>query len=407
MLRTFLLLLSLVLQCMPTALRAQADGAQPQDATRVYLATMAPGPEFWSVFGHNALIVEYAQAPAESYNFGYFNFAEPGFLQRFAFGAMQYEAVMLPAAGDLGHYVAQGRAVTLQELDLDVLQRQRLVEHLREHVRPENRRYRYDYFRNNCSTKLRDALDHATAGAVSAATQRRSHGYTWRGLALAQSRDVWWMYLAMHAGLGLAADQTLSIREESYIPALFMDSLRRVQLRDAEGKTRDLVRNEQPFSAELLMPAARTLAPTTWHWFALAGLCWAGVLLLLPAGLAMAATWVSTLLLGLCGLTCAFFWLGTAHWGAAYNQNLFLFNPLYILLALLWLIPASRRALLPLAFGLLVIGVLGSFAKVFPTFGQQNIEWVLLLLPVQWAIWRARFRRDQPDAIAASSSRVA
>lgn len=374
---------------------------------RVYLATMAPGDQFWSVFGHNALLLEYDDRPAESYNFGYFDFDEPGFLSRFAFGAMEYLAVVLPASRDLGNYSGDGRAVWLQELALDASQRQALAQHLREHMLPQNRRYLYDYFRNNCSTKVRDALDLVTDGAFTASTSRRSHGYTWRGLALAQSRDVWWMYLAMHAGLGQAADATLSIRDESYIPALLMEAVREVRLPDAEHGGRPLVRSERILMADQIMPATRTQPPLTWFWFLAAGLLWMAALLLLPRTSATMLAWSTALLLGLGGAACVFFWFFTAHWGAADNQNLLLFNPLYLLLALLWLVPAWRSAVLPLAFALLALGCLGSFAKVLPAMGQQNIEWVLALLPLQWGIWRVAFRNAQPRLIASSRSPVA
>ena len=310
---------------------------------------------------------------------------------------MEYQAVVMPASADLGNYSADGRAVWLQELDLDEVQMAQLAAHLRQHVLPENQRYRYDYFRNNCSTKIRDALDLVTGGAFSAATLRRSHGYTWRGLALAQSRDVWWMYLAVHAGLGQAADESLAIRDELYIPALLMEAARGVRVLDAEHGTRPLVRNERILNADMVMPAARTQEPETWYWFALAGVVWAGGLLFLQRRAGAVAAWCSALLLGVAGVTCVFFWFFTAHWAAAGNQNLLLFNPMYLLLVLLWPLRQTRRSVLPLSFGLLVLGALGSFAKVLPAFNQQNIEWVLLLLPVQWAIWRVVFRNAQPE----------
>jgi hypothetical protein len=254
---------------------------------------------------------------------------------------------------------------------------------------------------------VRDALDLATDGAFTAATARRSHGYTWRGLALAQMGDVWWMYLAVHAGLGQTADETVSIRDETYLPALLMEAARKVELVDGAGLRRPLVSDERIWSAAHVMAPARTQAPDTWFWFLLASVLWAGGLLLLPRKPSVWAAWSSALFLGLGGAACAFFWFFTAHWAAGNNQNLVLFNPLYLLLCAFWLIPMTRRVVLPLSFGLMIIGVLGSFAKVLPAFSQQNIEWVILLLPVQWAIWRVVFRNAQPRAIALTKRSVA
>lgn len=366
--------------------------AAPAIPQRVSLATMAPGTEFWSAFGHNALILEYPDQPAQSYNFGYFDFEEPGFLQRFLFGAMEYLAVAWPARNDLHSYRMEARAVVLQELALDESQRLHLAEHLHAHVQPERARYRYDYFRVNCSTKVRDALDLATGDAVSRAIERRSHGYTWRSLALAQSRDVLWMYLGMHAGLGLPADQPLSIREETYVPQLLMQAVREVRLVDSEGRERALVAHETTLDGAPMMPATRTQPPEFWPWFLLTGSVWAVVLWRARGKWARVGAGLSALLLGLGGGLLVFFWAFTAHWAAAWNQNLVLFNPFYLGLALLAVCPVRDKVLRRGAGALLLLGAVGSFAKVLPAFSQQNIEWVMLLLPVQWGIWQVYAR---------------
>lgn len=381
-----------------------AVSAQP---VRAQLATMAPGDEFWSVFGHNALIVEYADRPAQSFNFGYFDFNEPGFLRNFLFGRMQYLAVRLPADRDLGMYLAQERSVRLQTLALDAAQLQALVRLLENHARPENARYFYDYFRNNCSTKLRDALDDVTGGALKRALQARSHGYNFRGLALAQSGSVPWMYAGMHAGLGRVADRPLAIWDETYVPALLMEALRDVRLVDADGAERPLVSAEQTLG-DAPMPPPRVEVPLTWPWFLLAGLLWALLLWAAPglAGSGLACFSASLLTLG--GALLVFFWFFSAHWAAAGNQNLVLFNPLYLALLALWTRKAWRAAAAWYAGALFALGAFGSFLKVLPAFDQQNLEWVLLLLPVQWAIWqRARQRRAAPLAIADCNERTA
>lgn len=378
--------------------------AQP---LRAQLATMAPGDEFWSVFGHNALIIEYADRPAQSFNFGYFDFDEPGFLGNFLFGRMQYLAVRLPADRDLDMYLAQGRPVRLQTLALEPSQLQALVSLLENHARPENARYFYDYFRNNCSTKLRDALDVVTGGALQRALKARSHGYNFRGLALAQSGSVPWMYAGMHAGLGRVADQPLGIWEETYVPALLMEALRDVRLPNADGTLRPLVSGEQTLG-EAPMPPPRVGLPLTWPWFLLAGLLWALALWTLPRRAGNGLALLSAVLLTAGGALLVFFWFFSAHWAATGNQNLVLFNPLYLGLVLLWVRPAWRAAAAWWAGALFALGAFGSFLKVLPAFDQQNLEWVLLLLPVQWALWQ-RFaqRAAAPRAIADCSARTA
>ena len=68
-------------------------------------------------------------------------------------------------------YRRLGRTITLQRLNLTAQQKRRLRADLRRNALDENKYYRYDYFVDNCSTRLRDALDRALDGALRAATR--------------------------------------------------------------------------------------------------------------------------------------------------------------------------------------------------------------------------------------------
>src|SRR5687768_6380956 len=72
---------------------------------RIGVMTMQPGEIFWERFGHNALVVDDPAQPAPiSYNYGFFDLAELGFVWRFVRGEMQYQLVALPLEQDLAYY---------------------------------------------------------------------------------------------------------------------------------------------------------------------------------------------------------------------------------------------------------------------------------------------------------------
>ena len=76
-------------------------------APRIGVMTMQPGAEYWARFGHNALLVDLQDGSEPlSYNFGYFDFEQPGFLARFLRGDMRYLAVALPLSRDLAGYAS-------------------------------------------------------------------------------------------------------------------------------------------------------------------------------------------------------------------------------------------------------------------------------------------------------------
>ena len=129
-------------------------------APRIGVITMEPGEEFWERFGHDAIVVDDGQSPV-SYNFGFFDMGEPGFVGNFVRGRMRYYLVALPLANDLASYAAAGRGVSVQWLDLEPAQARELAAALALNSLPENARYRYDYFTDHCSPRVRDALDRA------------------------------------------------------------------------------------------------------------------------------------------------------------------------------------------------------------------------------------------------------
>ena len=70
---------------------------------------------------------------------------------------MRYQLVALPMREDLAYYQQVGRGVSLQWLNLTPAQARRLADSLAVNALPQNARYGYDYFTDNCSTRVRDA----------------------------------------------------------------------------------------------------------------------------------------------------------------------------------------------------------------------------------------------------------
>ena len=109
------------------------------------------------------------------------------------------------------------------------------------------------------------------------------------------------------------------------------------------------------------------------------------------------------LLAGLAGTTMVFLWFGSGHDFAWGNENLFLLSPLALAL-----LPGAVRAMRGRppgrVFGVLIVLVLaiagiGAFLKLMPFMKQANVEWVVLLLPLHWALAR-HFRQLAATATA-------
>lgn len=368
-------------------------------APRIGVATMQPGEVFFERFGHNAIVVvDPATGAATSYNFGYFDPGESDFIGNFARGVMQYYLVDLPLGEDLAQYRQSGRGVHLQWLDLPPEQAQALAAALAVRARPENARYRYDYFTANCSTQVRDALDAAMGGALKPQLAGRSRGNTYRSESVRLASPATWMWLGFDLGLGPSADQPMSRWEEAFIPMRLADSLREAK----NAASRPLVQAE-----EALLPhriaAEPAEAPRRWWPWLIAGLAIAAVLVLAgrrhPRALAAAALpfW---LLCAIAGGLLVYLWGFSEHWAAWRNHNLLLLNPLCVLLlpgAIAVLRRRNPGRLFSIALHLVALCALFAwFVQWLPfAFGYQfNQPWIALLLPVHLALAYV-FRRSR------------
>lgn len=365
--------------------------AQETPAPRIGVVTMGPGDIFWERFGHDAIVVDDpAGAGPVSYNFGFFDLQEDGFARRFAEGDMRYLLVALPLEEDLAYYREVGRGATLQWLDLDPAQARRLAADLAENARPENARYRYDYYTDNCATRVRDALDRALDGRLRKQMEGRSSGDTYRSESLRLAAPAPWLWLGFDIGLGPFGDRALSRWEQGFLPRRLADDLRKATR--ADGRPLVAAEIELLPQRQAAEPAEHALA--LWPWL-LAGATLA--LLVLGLGRRYPRTLAALaggfwLLCGLLGAVLALAWAFTEHRALWANRNLLLMNPLCLLLLPgAWALLRGRmasprfRALLLVVAALAALACLPLWLQVLP---QRNGHWIALLLPVHLALAR-------------------
>ena len=388
------LLLSLAWLLAAPAMATPATGE-----LRIGVMTMQPGEIFWERFGHNALVVDDPALPSPvSYNYGFFDLTEPGFVGRFVRGDMQYMLAVLPFEQDLAYYRDTGRGVSIQWLDLAPDRARALADALAVNALPQNARYRYDYFTDNCSTRVRDALDEALEGLLrdrldAPATAGTN---TWRSEAVRLASPAGWMWLGFDLGLGPRADVPLTAWQEAFVPMRLADSLRGLRLADG----RPLVRAEQQLLPHRIAPEPAALQRPWWP-YALAGLLLAAGIVAVgrwrPRVLAAAALPFWTLC-GVLGLLMLFLWCCTAHWAGWENRNLLVYGPLCLLvLPGGWRIARGRppgRWFVP-ALAVIAGAAAVALALHVALGAQDNLRWIALLLPVHLALWATWRRGDR------------
>lgn len=367
-------------------------------APRIGIMMMQPGQIFWERFGHDSvLVVDPHTGEAISYNFGFFDPSEPDFIARFVRGDMRYRLAAVPYADDLVLYREEGRGVDVLWLDLTDAQAREIATALADNARPENAFYRYDYFKDNCSTRVRDAIDHALQGRLEQQVQGRSQGLTWRDEALRLASPAPWMWLGFDLGLGPAADQPMTMWEQAFVPRRLADIL--AEAKNDDG--RPLVLDRQPILAHRIAPEPDAHALRWWLWglsgvaigFALA---WLGMRTPRIVAAILLPFW---LLSGAIGALLLFLWFGTAHVMGWANHNLFLLNPLaWLALPGAWRMLRGRmpgRWSVAVTFAIAACAAVGLLVRWVSAQPQANMHWIALLLPVHVAIawWFAQSNR--------------
>jgi hypothetical protein len=397
------LLLAMLLVLVGLSARAETTPSIPStvdpsdDVPDITLLTFGPGPIYWERFGHNAILVHDHRGDF-AYNYGVFDFSEKSFFLNFARGRMSYRISADPVYLDLRFYNQEGRWIVAQHLDMTPAQRVQLRDFLLWNAQPDNMRYEYDYFISNCSTRVRDALDHVLDGAIRQQLEKQTTATSYRSEALRLISPDRWLMLSMDLALGPTADLPLNLQQQSFVPMVLKDAVRGVQITDPDGRVHPLVDKERQIVPGRL-PDAPVAAPDLLKPFFLLGLVTAAVLLRLTrtgagrsarsAG-AVLATAV-TLVCGIGGLVLVLLWAATDHWAGWRNENLLLFNPLCLLL-----IPAAwglAKARLPSARTLRTAQLIAAGAllallwRAIPALPHQdNLKWIALLLPTHFVI---------------------
>ena len=374
---------------------------------RVDLYTYGPGTVYWERFGHDALVItDTASGQAYAFNYGTFDFDQKNFYLNFARGIMIYRAAAWPVADDVQEYSGEGRSITDQRLNLTPAQRASLRDFLVWNVQPGNASYRYRYFRDNCTTRVRDALNRVLGGALQRQlTAPAAHGETYRSETdRLMSGQPWLMYL-LDLGLGPYADQPLTRWTGAFIPMRLMDELRDV--RATNGKP--LVQSRTVLAPQRL-PSPPAQAPDMRWPLLIAGLILGSAF--------FASSWlreryeidrwwfaivgsVYALLAGTAGTLMLVLWVATAHRAAWANENLWLFNPIAWLLVPP-LLRLRRHGATSSRYGMAIAGLMAAlalfalFSKLMPAFSQHNLPWILFALPawigLSGGMWLMRTR---------------
>jgi uncharacterized protein DUF4105 len=382
-----------VLAQRPLAPSPQPLAPPPGSELTVTLLTYETGERVWERFGHNAIWIHNAATGVDDhYDYGRFSFERRHFVLRFLQGRMWYSmGHESDVAAWVALYAGHGRKIWAQELNLTPAQRLALRGFLEWNWRPENREYFYDYYRDNCSTRIRDAIDRVIGGAIRR-YGRKPSAMTWRDETRRLNQHNVLLYTGLLLGLGQPVDVVMSRWEQMFLPGRLREHLDSVSVIGPAGSPESLVRSERVLNEGGRWPVPDR--PSSWILrYAIIGLLVGGLFARLGRTrvfLPLATLWA--LLAGLGGALLTYLAGFSYHIAAHRNENLLLLNLFSLALAVLlpaalrgrsWALrPARRLALLSVSLAGLAL-----LLKLLPWFPQHNFEVIALVLPIHAGLW--------------------
>lgn len=372
----------------PPGVSATLDSARATrgESLEFTVYTYGPGDAVFERFGHIALAMRDSVTGEDvAFNWGMFDFNQPNFLGRFLTGDTKYWMAGYRTDQFNAAYRGEDRTIRRQVLALTPTQRGALYDFLAWNAQEQNKYYRYDYYRDNCSTRVRDALDWVLGGTLKTAFSTTEGHHTWRDETARITANDLPVYAGIEIALGRNADAHLDAWGESFLPERLAHHLASVPA----GGDR-LVRSDS-----VIFTAQRTplpdVAPTRLLAAALLGLGFAAVLFLVR-GVAggtllsvLGLTWYAVGgVLGTALLLAATVTKHAPYMGS--NLSLLVLNPLLLVAAACWpwRTSASRvgRAAVALARIIAVFAVLAMVLLHVPMFAQGSMVVMLVVLPV-------------------------
>lgn len=190
--------------------------------SRISLLTCSPGTEVWSNYGHTALRVCDEDSGLDvCFNYGIFSFSTPHFIWRFCTGETDYIVGAQNTGAFLEEYLREGRGVTEQVLNLDLEARNRIWDALCLNIQPQNRTYRYNFFYDNCATRVRRMIENNCGSAVE--YDGGAAFSTMWGAVDYYTLDYPWTNFGISLILGAPADDPASYRDLMFAPEVMMD----------------------------------------------------------------------------------------------------------------------------------------------------------------------------------------
>ncbi len=359
--------------------------------TEISLLTCASGKQLYSAFGHSAIrIKDPINRIDRVYNYGTFSFETPYFYLKFIRGQLNYQLSVSTFSQFMYEYQYEKRAVKAQVLELTFEQKQAIFDFLENNALPENMFYLYDFFFDNCATRIRDIFPKVIGESFAYDTTFYQHR-TFRHLYESYLDEKQWAKFGINLLLGMPTEKIATAHQSMFLPDYMQQAFAGASVGWKNEKTAFVGTTKQIYAPKISENEKKTVfSPLLFFW-----LLFVGVLLLTGIGLLAKKNFKAIDLIlfnavGLLGALLVFMWVGTEHKVVVKNWHLAWALPSHLLAGIFLLTNKWRKILKPY-FGITCLSTL-CFLVLLP-FNPQSISPVVIpiLLMIILRTWHYYF----------------
>jgi len=209
--------LFLLLQLFSLTVFAQSYELSPN--AELSVLTFGPGENLNDAFGHSAFRVKDQSVGMDVvYGYGEYDFDTPNFYLKFAQGKLNYQMSKHDFADIYRYYSYFNRTIEEQVLNLSAAEKQSFYNYLVENYQPENRKYLYDFFYDNCATRIRDVAEASIDGEIKFTPSKDFNAKTFRELIHDQVGLNTWGSFGIDIALGSVIDKQATAYEHMFLP---------------------------------------------------------------------------------------------------------------------------------------------------------------------------------------------
>lgn len=335
-----------VFLCCISLLLSVCLNAQVQLSSEAKISVITLGPdqnELYAAFGHSAIrVYDSLQGIDWAYNYGVFDFNQPNFYLNFTRGYLYYMLGVYNYPDFKEAYIHYNRHIHEQILQLTQRQKQKLFDFLQWNALPENQTYRYDYYHNNCATKIRDVLQQQLASDIRWDSSFFKPQHSFREKTGEYLGRLPWGELGIDICLGMPIDRKMTAWEYMFLPDYIESFLDHGMIQTDSTLAPIVARKKIVFEPTQVESTVNFVHP--WIAFGAVGL-FVVIVSAWDWQRKKISKWLDVSLFGaagLIGVLLLFLWAFTDHHDAAKNFNLLWAFPLHLAGGLL-LIPKKQH----------------------------------------------------------------